>query len=215
MEITKINDIAEINLKIRDKLIEWAEQIHKNAIDKGFYPNGTRNLGELVMLCISELGEALEADRKNIVFPKEKITISKEIGSIDKFKNLLSSLNEAFTSNFELYVKDTVEDELADEVIRVLDLMWWKEIPIIVFPPKMGGEMSDNFGQTLLEITNLLTSSYQALSVNDVEAAKRTLNYAIFGTFKLAEKHNIDMMWHIQNKMRYNSLREKLHGKKY
>lgn len=67
-----------------------------------------RNVGELLMLVTSELGEALEAHRNG----------------------RFSQLNESCTSqdketrknNFEKYVKDTFEDEIADAIIRLLDL---------------------------------------------------------------------------------------------
>ena len=74
---------------------------HKQAIDKGFW-NGEgflsqelvpRNNGELLMLIVSELGEALEALRQNC---------RQEAG--------------------QKWRKDTFEDEVADSVIRILDM---------------------------------------------------------------------------------------------
>jgi len=42
------------------------KKAHKAAVDKGFYPEGkNKNIGELLMLVVSELGEALEAHRNN------------------------------------------------------------------------------------------------------------------------------------------------------
>lgn len=38
---------------------------------------------------------------------------------------------------------------------------------------------------------------------------------AVIRLFDLAEGKGIDLEWHIKAKMRYNSLRERLHGKKY
>jgi hypothetical protein len=42
----------------------WAKKIHQIAVDKGFYPNGDRNFGEVLALMHSELSEALEEHRK-------------------------------------------------------------------------------------------------------------------------------------------------------
>ena len=62
------------------------------------------------MLTVSELAEALEADRKNkradlsAFFDKEPCEIF------------------PFREKFEVHVKDTFEDELADATIRLLDL---------------------------------------------------------------------------------------------
>ena len=45
---------------------ELIKRAHENAVKKGFYPEGeNKNIGELLMLIVSELGEALEAHRKN------------------------------------------------------------------------------------------------------------------------------------------------------
>jgi NTP pyrophosphatase (non-canonical NTP hydrolase) len=57
------------------------------------------------MLCVSELSEALEADRKG------------RVANLDKFDQGI-----AHGDIFETYIKDTFEDELADTVIRILDL---------------------------------------------------------------------------------------------
>ena len=45
---------------------ELSQEIHKNAKDKGFYDNVEKNTGELLMLAVSELSEAFEADRKGL-----------------------------------------------------------------------------------------------------------------------------------------------------
>jgi len=65
---------------------------HQLATDKGFW-EGDRNMGELLMLIVSELGEALEALRKD----KRQI-------------------------KYNDWKKDTFEDELADVAIRLFDL---------------------------------------------------------------------------------------------
>ena len=41
---------------------EWAEKIHKNAVNHGFWEN-EKSFAEIVALCHSELSEALEEDR--------------------------------------------------------------------------------------------------------------------------------------------------------
>ena len=44
-------------------ITEWIEVCHKGAKDKGFWEK-ERNVGEMLMLIVSELGEAVEAHRK-------------------------------------------------------------------------------------------------------------------------------------------------------
>ncbi len=92
-----------------------AEEIHRVSTVKGFYDT-ERNFGELLMLVVSELGEALEADRKGkkANIPLYNAGISATIGE--------KGSAGAFKSEFEEHIKDTVEDEIADAVIRLLDL---------------------------------------------------------------------------------------------
>jgi NTP pyrophosphatase (non-canonical NTP hydrolase) len=89
-----------------------AKQIHEDAKRKGFW-DSERETGTLLMLCVSELSEALEADRKN------------RIANLYKFHAGI-----AHGDLFETYIKDTFEDELADTIIRILDLCGAKGIDI-------------------------------------------------------------------------------------
>lgn len=88
---------------------ETIERVHNNAIEKGFW-NDPRDVGTLLMLCVSELAEALEADRKEKKASKK--TVDEMIGS-EGFH---------FDYTFETEIKDTFEDEIADTVIRIFDL---------------------------------------------------------------------------------------------
>jgi len=90
-------------------ITELCREAHSNAVNKGFYDQEKINIGEKLMLIVSELGEALEADRKN-----KYSTFSFELSEAD-----LPSIKDA---SFENSIKDTFEDELADTVIRIADL---------------------------------------------------------------------------------------------
>lgn len=92
-----------------------AKEIHENAAAKGFWDK-ERNVGEMLMLIVSEASEALEADR---------------IGKYSDWHMgdppIIQSDNLTDGRFFELftkYVKGTMEDELADVVIRVMDMMY-------------------------------------------------------------------------------------------
>lgn len=81
-------------------IVEWQKQVHENAKSHGWWDNDDRNFGELLMLCVSELSEALEEYRNG-----HSITdtyYSKDKQGNDKMEG--------------------VPSELADIVIRVLDL---------------------------------------------------------------------------------------------
>ena len=92
---------------------EISSQIHANAVEKGFW-DGTETfnsdqLCKRLLLIISEVTEAMEADRKNKYCKQEKAG-----GTYLEDRH--------FIKNFEENIKDTLEDELADATIRIFDL---------------------------------------------------------------------------------------------
>src|SRR6187401_478948 len=118
---------------------ELAREVHANARQKGFFDK-EKNIGEMLCLIHSEVSEALEADRKNKYATSDPFFINGYV------------MDEMFVTDFKLGIKDSSEDELADIMIRVMDLAAFK---------------------------------------------------------------GINLEEHIKAKMRFNSLREHMHGKKY
>ena len=99
----KLESPAKKGLEIR----ELCKISHKQALDKGFWVRDKqgklvfRNLSELLMLCVTDLGEACEALRK--------------------CNRQIRSKNPKWRKS-DGWAKDTFEDELADTVIRIADL---------------------------------------------------------------------------------------------
>jgi NTP pyrophosphatase (non-canonical NTP hydrolase) len=87
-------------------LNELANVIYLGNKSKGFWDQ-ERNVGELLMLITSELGEAMEAHRKGKFADVDVVTDLEVIFDKDTFEN---------------NVKDTFEDEVADALIRILDM---------------------------------------------------------------------------------------------
>ena len=97
-------------------LNDAAKQIHEDAKRKGFW-DSERETGTLLMLCVSELSEAVEADRKG------RYADLKAYNECEKADDIFESDKEVYElSSFQSLIKDTFEDELADTVIRILDL---------------------------------------------------------------------------------------------
>lgn len=107
-------------------IAEVSEEIFEIAKSKGFWDK-ERNVGELLMLTVSELGEAIEAHRKGkYAKPDELYKELSEFKSEDDIE-----LGKFYKEKFELYVKDSFEDELADAVIRLFDLAKGYNVDIV------------------------------------------------------------------------------------
>ena len=104
-ELMKDTKLDELLFGLNDA----ARLIHANNVEKGFWDE-PKNVGELLMLVTSELGEAMEAHRKN------------KFADVVKFNEFTEEGQEEFEPNFKRYIKDTFEDEIADAIIRLLDL---------------------------------------------------------------------------------------------
>ncbi len=104
-----------------------SEEIHENAIKKGFYES-EKNIGEMLCLIHSEVSEALEADRKHKYTVIDKEWYIK--GMAEKNYGATFFDDDVFKENFERSVKNTFEDELADIMIRVMDLAGYKGIDL-------------------------------------------------------------------------------------
>lgn len=96
------------NVLLCEGLNQSAQKIFQNNKAKGFWDN-KRNVGELLMLVTSELGEAMEAHRKGRFAEFEQAETNVRLGG-------------EWDANFKAHIKDTFEDEIADAVIRLLDL---------------------------------------------------------------------------------------------
>lgn len=100
-----------------------ARSIHNANKLKGFDVT-TASIGQTLMLVVSELAEALEADRNG----KERGMLSVFERDLDCARLKTSDFegdneNCAWLKNrFETTIKDTFEDEIADTFIRLLDL---------------------------------------------------------------------------------------------
>jgi NTP pyrophosphatase (non-canonical NTP hydrolase) len=102
---------------IQKTIAELSKEIHENARSKGFWDK-ERNLGEMLMLIVSEVAEAMEADRNSHFTEVNMLGIA---GWVD---------DKDFRAHFANDVKDTFEDELADACIRIFDLAYSRNIDL-------------------------------------------------------------------------------------
>lgn len=113
VQVSNSAQIAQ-NQLLCEGLNSSAQIIFQNNKAKGFWDK-ERNVGELLMLITSELGEAMEAHRKGKFAKLERLEFKLS-------QNSELAYEKHFSAKFEMHVKDTFEDEIADAVIRLLDL---------------------------------------------------------------------------------------------
>lgn len=109
---------------------ELAKQIHENAKNKGFYED-EKNIGEMLCLIHSEVSEALEADRESRYAKLEEFDLRmKQITDSYNGEVFQEQKDSDFKRVFSHKIKDTFEDELADTMIRIMDLAAFKGIDL-------------------------------------------------------------------------------------
>lgn len=107
-------------LNVPTGLNDFACAIYERNVEKGFYEN-PKNIGEMLCLIHSEVSEALESDRngKYCNITHAELNALKELES-----------DEDFANAYRMLVKGTFEEEMADILIRDLDMCAYRGIDI-------------------------------------------------------------------------------------
>ena len=177
-------------------LNKLAKEVHENAVKNGFWDNNP-STEHCLMMVITELSEAVEADRKGKM---ANLKWLEETEQEDEFLN--------FEDYFTACIKDTVEDELADAYIRLLDVAGKEEIPLKRFDEHSNiSPKTKPFTDNIYRIIVCFASPRFSLH-GKVRSSMRQIEV-------LAESLNIDLLHHVELKMKYNQLREYKHGKRY
>lgn len=209
----KTESIASENLNAA--LNKYADEAHATARAKGFWGEKShRHQKQALMLVISELCEALEEHRK-IVRNVARVKLFSDIIEIEYDEELLS---REFKENFELCIKDTLEDELADVMIRLLDFARGYGIAIDIerFQVSPSVRLEENFAAQLWNISGVLHQFPQGMVTSDTKfLQEQSINTAMLDVMYIASKMNIELQMHIELKMQYNAYRDQLNGKKY
>lgn len=195
----------------KEELMKLVNRVHDNAVRHGWHEEKL-SADHWLMMIITEVCEMIEADRKGKHANKEWfIQRMKESGADDK----------DFIYTFKASIKDSVEDELSDICIRIMDMageLYTTDdfvarvliLDCFLKPDKAIKEVLD--GNTLTEISMLAVRKLVSVEREPLD------NIAIVFLFlySIARIHGIDLDWHIKQKMHYNELRPYHHGgKKY
>ena len=190
-----------------DTLSRYAKDCHERAVAKGFWDE-PHSVGHYLMLVVSELSEAVEADR---IGKWAKL----DPDTIDTLKRIAGA---PYAQEFLRDVKDRVEDEIADAVIRLLDLLGW----MIKDRALSEAEVETDLGVSAFYISGEMTLAdalwpilQEACCLCGKYAHRYAILYAIKSLELLCDHLGIDLMAHIDLKLKYNATRPALHGKKY
>lgn len=180
------------------------------AAHQGFYKPDT-DINQELMLIITEMGEAIQADRHD------------RHGSIEQYHHWLATSDE---HAYERTLEGTVESEFADIAIRILSLLGWyaskdginlmNDVTIakqIDFHKLEFQRSTFSLPTALYNIITHLT--YFPFSCSPSWMNTLRLQETLMQVFALASMYNIDLVEHINLKMKYNESRPYLHGCNY
>lgn len=178
-----------------EKLTELRDRAYRTACDKGFHDEQKPD-AVWRMLIITEIAEAVQADRKELYADKDKFDYAVDRGAYD--------CQEAY----EMYIKESLESELADIIIRMLDYCGLKQINMQMLESKLTNEKlpvgMQNFCDDMFYFCVLITDWPDKYMPNTIAFL---INYC--------ESLGIDILWFVEMKMRYNETRERMHGRRY
>ena len=179
------------------------EKAHAWAVEHGFYEEVKPDAFYLGLV-MSEAGEAINADRKG------------KHADTKRFEE--NPGKWAFDLNFMIYIKDSVEDEIADIVIRLLDFAGHKwyglryERDYELTNPVFGALEHEGLSSALFQLNYALSNSYDRGRLEEGISRFIMIYSECFGKMTGSDK---GLWWFVEQKMRYNDLRPRLNGKKY
>lgn len=163
-----------------------------------------------LMLIMTEIAEAVQADRKDkhadVAKFKEYQTYYGTFLPSEEIRTI------RFKEDFETYIKNSVEDELSDVVIRCLDLAGLRNIEFD-YALKL---MESGMKKVNKAFPVFMYECCADISNGSLATLARRLNVIVAAIICYCKQQDIDIEFFIEQKMKYNRLREYKHGdKKY
>ena len=193
-----------------EELNALKDRAYKTAVEHGLHKD-VKPDAYYLGLVMSEAGEAINADRKDL----HADTIGFE--AFEAFE--AAEKDFPFAENFKAHIKDSVEDEIADIVIRLLDYAGLKGYMVIVDLSALPSVQAFIDFHEYCCLPGLLFQLMGGLSDafdNDFVEGYIACLIGIFeGCFEKMTGSDKDLWWFVEKKMAYNDLRPRLNGKKY
>ena len=180
------------------------DRVYENACKHGWYDEMPTEQRE-VMLIVSEMSEAVNADRKGKYADRLMFEKNFDTPQIDPEGH--------WKFCYKTFIKDTVEDEIADTFLRLLSYSKHRDINIL---PTFFTELCiENMHSFMIREVGLPEQLYTVL-FTIVDGDGDRVSLALVRLIVLARINDIDLLWHIEQKMKYNEMRPYKHGgKKY
>lgn len=172
-----------------EQLNRLRDEAYATACNKGFHDEKHSD-EHYLMLVITEIAEAVQADRKGLRADRERYDYAVDRG-------MCNDIEECF----ERYIKNSIEDELADIVIRLLDFC---------------GMNGYSFDYRLITPEEYFMQDFTYFAwclCRDILNRREEL--VVWSVIEYCDRHGIDIIWHIKQKMEYNKMRPRMHNAKY
>lgn len=189
-------------------LNKLSKEIYRANKAKGFHEE-KHSADHMLCLVISELMEAVEADRKGCRADMEHYV---DILGSPAHKNGIS--DDDWFHLFQHTIKDSVEDELADAVIRLLDTAGALDVVIDEDFIKKCFNAPNSEWLNLSSFTEKMFTLCGVLFESEMDST-RCITNTISALLIICKNIGVDIWTHIDMKLRYNGLRPYKHGKKY
>lgn len=184
-------------------LNELRDEAYRIACEHGFHEEEHSD-GHFIMLVITEISEAVEADRKGLRANHKDFAKS----MVDEACFSPEAKKTLFQMNFAKYIKGSLEEELADVAIRLLDFAGLRDIDMSAVHEAPIREKE--FIEQAFWICEMICL-WRASFLKQAQVIPACFGVLLY----IASRANIDLMEYVRIKMRYNSMREYKHGKKY
>ena len=187
-----------------EKLNALKDRAYKTAVAHGFHEEEKPDAYWLGLV-MSEMGEAINADQKGLRANVVRFVEDMELGN-------------PFRESFEAHIKDSLEDELADVVIRLLDFSGRKGIELSITPKEeLVSHISEAFDNLKLPgvLFCLAGVLHSSILNGELESYICDLISILSDCFKKITGRDYDLWWFVDQKMQYNEQRPKLNGKEY
>jgi hypothetical protein len=180
-----------------------APEIHETNVLHGFWEDDQNNRTQKVALICGEWWELQEAHRKGKILmlsvDDEEFFNRDPSGNTVKWPSQWKNL-------YDEVIKGTIDEEAADTVIRIVDFCTGFKEPIYLREYRKSS--TGNFSHDMLRVNHYILQAYHNEPGKD-------WGYVLAAIIEFCRWHNIDLLPHIEWKLKYNKLRPYKHGKAY